>query len=74
MKPPLSIAHIATAQVLAPRRRIAHKSKRQLWNEAAQMSRDNNDLKIDLRTLNEAVSITDVQATVQERLDESIRK
>lgn len=61
-------------QVLVRRKRASQRYDRQLWDQAAKALKEDNDSTMDLSVLNGRVPISDVQATVQETLDQCVRK
>ena len=70
----LSLPQIARTKLLTHRVRAAHSDKRQLWNEAAKSLPDLDILATDQELIQGRDTINTVQAAVQEKLDECIRK
>lgn len=70
----LSISQIAKTKVLVHRKNVARTDRRQLWNEAAKSVRDSKTSGIDQDLIGSDISIDDVRAAVQNKLDECIQK
>lgn len=70
----LSISQIAKTKVLVHRKNVTRTDKRQLWNEAAKLVRDSKTSDIDQELIGSHVSIDEVRAAVQNKLDECIQK
>ena len=70
----LSISQIATTQVLAHRKKAAYQTRARLWDEAAKILDDDDTSGIDKRILDGRVSIYEVGATVQQKMDECMSK
>ena len=56
------------------RKRASQRYDRQLWEQAAKALKEDNDSKMDLSVLNGPLPINDVHATVQQKLDQCVRK
>ena len=70
----LSISQIAKTKTLVHRKNVARTDRRQLWNEAAKSLRDSHNSDTNQELIESHVSIDDVRATVQNKLDECIQK
>ena len=70
----LSISQIANTKILVHKERVAHGHRRQLWTEAAKSAQDSDTSGIDQDLIGSHVSIDEVRAAVQNKLDECIRK
>ena len=70
----ISIAQIARTKILVHTQRVAHGNKRQLWTEAAKSARDLDTSVIDQGLMGSHISIDDVHAAVQDKLDQCIQK
>ena len=64
------LSQIVTTQVLVRRKRASQRSKKRLWDEAAKALDDDDDSKLDLGILQSHVTINDVHAAVQQKLDQ----
>lgn len=69
-----SLAQVAKTQLLVHRVRAAHSHRRQLWNEAAKSLPDSDIPATDQELIEGRDTINTVQAAVQDKLDECIRK
>ena len=70
----LSISQIATTHILAHRKKASHRARRRLWDEAAKSLDDDDTSKIDKGILEGHVSINEVGAIVQQKLEECTSK
>ena len=70
----LSISQIAGTKTLVHRKNLARTDRRELWNEAAKSVRDSKSPDIGKELIGSHVSIDDVRATVQDKLEECIQK
>lgn len=70
----LSISQIAKTKILVQREKVAHGDRRRLWNEAAKLVPDIDIPAIEQELVGGHDSIKNVQAAVQDKLDECIRK